>query len=132
MSVDEISLTLPPDEAFHRVAHLVLGGLAVRFDMTFEDMEDLELALDTLLERHGDATEVTVRVRVDAGEVRTAVGPFPDDRVGAELEDGSSDELGLRRILEAVCDRIEVAERDGGQWIELTKSVHVVESRDGA
>ena len=35
MSGDEISLTLPADEEFRRVAHLVVGGLAVRLDLTF-------------------------------------------------------------------------------------------------
>ena len=62
MSGDEIQLTLPADVAFHGVAHLVLGGLAVRLD--------------------------------------------------------------LRRILAAVCDRVRVEDRDGSQWIELTKAIH--------
>ena len=45
MSVDEISLTLPADDAFRRVAHLVLGRLAVRLDLTFESLEDLRAGL---------------------------------------------------------------------------------------
>jgi len=45
--VDEIALTLPADEAFSGVAHLVLGGLAVRLGLTVEILEDLELALVT-------------------------------------------------------------------------------------
>jgi hypothetical protein len=61
VSGDEISLTLPADDAFHRVAHLVLGGLAVRLDLSYEHLEDLELALDALLERSQDDAEVTVR-----------------------------------------------------------------------
>ena len=64
MSGDEISLTLPADDAFHSVAHLVLGGLAVRLDLTFENLEDLELAIDALLERSTDGREVTLLVRV--------------------------------------------------------------------
>jgi hypothetical protein len=118
--VDEISLTLPADEAFHRVAHLVLGGLAVRLQLTYDKLEDLELALDTLLERYGEDGDVTVRVRVGDGEVRTAVGPFAADVVH-ELEHQGSDELDLSRILQAVSDRVEV--NDG--WIELTKRIDV-------
>jgi len=30
VGVDEITLTLPAEREFYRVAHLVLGGLAVR------------------------------------------------------------------------------------------------------
>jgi hypothetical protein len=121
LSVDEIRLTLPADEAFHGVAHLVLGGLAVRLNLTFESLEDLELALDALLERVQRDEEVTVRVRVLDGELQTLVGPFASVRT--ELEDGAGDTLNLSRILGAVCDSVEISERDGSEWVELTKRV---------
>src|SRR5205823_7482710 len=76
VSGDEICLTLPADEAFHGVAHLVLGGLAVRLDLTYENLQDLELALDALLERSSEDGDVTVLVRVGDGAVHTVVGPF--------------------------------------------------------
>src|SRR5262249_55809694 len=44
---DEITLTLPHEREYHRVAHLVLGGLAVRLELTIETLEDLQLALST-------------------------------------------------------------------------------------
>jgi anti-sigma regulatory factor (Ser/Thr protein kinase) len=130
--VDEIALTLPADEAFSGVAHLVLGGLAVRLDLTVETLEDLELALDTLLERSKDAAEdeLTIRVRVKDDEVQTVVGPYQDE-IRKELERDGGDALDLRRILRTVCERVEVTELDGGQWVELTKRVVRV-ARDGA
>ena len=121
MSGDEISLTLPGDEAFHPVAHLVLGGLAARLDLTFENLEDLELAIDALLERFGDGQGVTLVVRVLDGGLQTVVGPFSSVR--AELEDEVDDSLNLRRILGTVCDKVEIVDRDGAQWVELTKRV---------
>jgi anti-sigma regulatory factor (Ser/Thr protein kinase) len=124
MSVDEIRLTLPADEAFHGVAHLVLGGLAVRLDLTFENLEDLELALDSLLERTRRDKEITLRVVLADGELRTIVGPCSSVR--AEFEENSGD-LNLRRILSAVCDSVEIEERDGGEWVELTKRVQTAE-----
>jgi hypothetical protein len=129
LSGDEISLTLPADEAFHRVAHLVLGGLAVRLDLSFENLEDLELALDALLERTRAEESVIVRVRMDDGELRTTVGPFA--AVRAELEPGAADDLNLSRILAAVCDSVEIADRDGSQWVEMTKRVQTVEGGAG-
>jgi hypothetical protein len=39
------------------------------------------------------------------------------------LEEGRDDSLNLRRILGTVCDRVEIAERDGTQWVELVKRV---------
>jgi hypothetical protein len=122
VSGDEIRLTLPADEAFHGVAHLVLGGLAVRLDLTYEDLQDLELALDALLERSNGTGEMTVVVHVGDGTVSTVVGPFSSLR--AELEAAGSDSLDLRRILAAVCDGVHVEDRDGGQWVELIKSIH--------
>jgi hypothetical protein len=119
MSGDEISLTLPADEAFHPVAHLVLGGLAVRLDLTFESLEDLELAIDALLERFGTGQGVTLLVRVLDGGLQTVIGPFSSVR--AELEAEVDDSLNLRRILGTVCDNVEIVDRDGGQWVELTK-----------
>src|SRR5262249_40212817 len=60
---DEITLTIPRDPEFHRVAHLVLGGLAVRLDLTIENLEDLEIALDAILDRTDpDAGEITIRM----------------------------------------------------------------------
>jgi hypothetical protein len=128
LSGDEIQLTLPGDEAFHRVAHLVLGGLAVRLNLTFESLEDLELALDALLERTQADDEIQLRVRVLDGELQTVVGPFASVR--AELEQGG-DALTLSRILGAVCDSVEISDRDGSEWVELTKRVDKAEGAVG-
>jgi hypothetical protein len=128
VSGDEIRLTLPADEAFHGVAHLVLGGLAVRLDLTYEDLQDLELALDTLLERSTGDGDVTLLVQVGDGSVRAVVGPFSSLR--AELEANGGDALDLKRILAAVCDGVQVEDRAGSQWVELTKIIHTG-TRDG-
>jgi hypothetical protein len=128
-NVDEISLTLPADEGFHRVAHLVLGGLAVRLDLSLESLEDLELALDALLERAADGEGVTLLVRVLDGELQTVVGPLESAR--AELERRDDESLDLGRILETVCDQVEIVEREGSQWVELTKRVDNVKGGAG-
>jgi hypothetical protein len=123
---DEISLTLPADEAFHRVAHLVLGGLAVRLDLTYERLEDLELAVDALLERQAEGQDVTLVVRVLDGALQTSIGPL--ESVREELQHSHDDALDLRRILGTVCDNVEILDRSGGQWVELTQ--HVEKLRD--
>ena len=124
MVADEICLTLPADDAFHGVAHLVLGGLAARLNLSFEHLEDLELALGSLLERPSDGREVTLRVVVEDHMLRTIVGPFSSVR--AELEEGDTNSLNLGRILRAVCDSVEIEDRDGSQWVELTKRMDAV------
>jgi len=73
---DEITLTLPRERDFHRVAHLVLGGLAVRLELTIENLEDLQIALDAILDGTDPARgDITVRMRVSDGELET-VGRF--------------------------------------------------------
>lgn len=121
MNRDEITLTIPRQRPFDRVAHLVLGGVALRLNLTFEHLDDLEVALASLLERARDAGEVTVTVRVAEDAIETAIGPFADD-LSAELT-RAGDGVGLRRVLETVVDDVNVARRDDGHWVELTKNI---------
>jgi hypothetical protein len=124
VSADQIALTLPGDDAFHGVAHLVLGGVATRHDLTMETLEDLTLGLDTVLERYGERTDhVTVLARIEEHEAVIEVGPFPRGELKAELEGESGEALDARRILHAVSDGVEVLERDGADWVRLTKRV---------
>ena len=117
---DEITLTMPPGRPFHRVAHLVVGGLAVRLNLTYDILEDLQLALDELLERVEDDS-VTVTVRLDGEALRTSIGPFAGDRLRHELEQEVSESMTLRRLLETVVDDVEVDRRDSADYVELTK-----------
>jgi anti-sigma regulatory factor (Ser/Thr protein kinase) len=123
---DEITLTLPRQRPFVRIAHLVLGGLAVRLDLTFENLEDLQIALAGLLDRPDGDGFVTLAVRVEDGTLHAIVGPF-DDAFRTELEREPDDGVGLRRVLETVVDDVDLGTRGGGVWVELTKSVQAVE-----
>ena len=122
MTHDTITLTLPPDREFQRVAHLVLGGLAVRLNLTLEALEDLQLALDGLLDTGSAEQEVTLNLSVLPDAIEAWVGPFSGEAVRRELELGG-DGVGLRRVLDTVVDRVEVAERNGGDWVQLTKRI---------
>ena len=124
-ATDEITLTLPPERRFFGVAHLVLGGLAARHNLTVENLDDLQLALDGLLDREAGAA-VTVALRIEHETIHASVGPFDGDGLRADLEREPDDAVGLRRLLETVVDRFELAERGGGHWVELTKSAATV------
>jgi hypothetical protein len=116
---DRVTLVLPAEEEFRPIAHLVVGGLAARFDLTLDVLDDIQVGLDALLARRDDRGEVVLTVQVDDRVVRATVGPFPPTGLDDLERDGP--ELGLRRVLETVCDTFEVDERDGGAWVELTK-----------
>lgn len=122
MTSGTIRLEIPSQRDFFGVAHLVLGGLASRHDLTIENFEDLLLALDGLLDRSEGADSVTVSVQVDGDEITADVGPFADGTVREELESATADGIGLRRLLGAVVDGYAVREREGGDWVRLTKT----------
>lgn len=117
--MDEITLTLPREPDFHRVAHLVLGGLAVRLDLTIENLEDLQLALDAVLASSDPAAgDVTVRMCLHDGELETVIGPLTRKLLD-EIEREPDAELGLRRVLESTVEDIHV----DGDNVRLTKRV---------
>jgi hypothetical protein len=117
--IDEITLTLPRDADFHRVAHLVLGGLAVRMDLTVENLEDLQIALDSILGRSElEPGDITVRMAIRDGALETRVGPLPA-HVLDEVEREQGSELSLRRVLESTVDDVQV----DGDTVRLTKKV---------
>ena len=117
---DEITLTIPREADFHRVAHLVLGGLAVRLDLTIENLEDIQLALDAILDRaDDDGDDVTVRMALGNGELQTIVGPLGAQLLD-EIEKEHAGELDLRRVLESTVDDVHV----DGEFVRLTKKVN--------
>jgi hypothetical protein len=122
MTPDEITLTIPRDRALYSVAHLVLGGLGIRLNLTIEHLEDLQLALDAVLERAREEEQVTIAVSVREGAIETAIGPMRDG-VRDELEATEGEGVGLRRILDTLVDNVELTPRDGGEWVKLTKAV---------
>jgi hypothetical protein len=119
VAADEITLTIPRTPEFQRVAHLVLGGLAVRLDLTIERLEDVELALDAVLSavEPGEG-EITVRMCLRDGELETVVGPLAPSILD-EIEREPDTSLGLRRVLESTVDDVHV----DGEWVRLTKKV---------
>jgi anti-sigma regulatory factor (Ser/Thr protein kinase) len=116
---DEIRLVIPADEDFRQIAHLVVSGLALRLDLTYDSLEDLQVAVEALLGLRDDQDDVVVAVHVEQEDVRVAVGPLPVDAVEELDRDGP--DFGLRRVLATVSDAFRVSERDDGCWVELTK-----------
>jgi len=116
---DEVRLTLPAEEDFRPIAHLVVGGFGVRVDLTFADLDDLQVALEALLGCRDDEGDIVITINAGEGAVRASVGPFAAGALDSLERDDAP--LGLRRVLETVCDSYEIEERDGGSWVELSK-----------
>jgi hypothetical protein len=100
----------------------VLGGLGIRLNLTIEHLEDLQLAVDNVLERSSEAGNVTIALRLKDAEIEAAIGPMRDG-VRAELEAVDGDDVGLRRILDTLVDSVELTPGEGGDWLKMTKLV---------
>jgi hypothetical protein len=120
VTTDEIRLVIPAEEDFRPIAHLVTGGLAMRLDVTYADLEDLQVGIEALLALRDDAGELVLSLSADDGVLHASLGPFAPETVHQEDADGGLD---LRRVLETVCDTHEIEERADGAWVELTKRV---------
>lgn len=120
--LDTVEITIPREPDFSIVAELVVGGIAARRDVTLEVLDDLQLALGSLLEHdEADDGEVTVLLRVADNTIEVSVGPV-GEHTAEVLDDDAGETLGLRRLLDTTVDDATVSRRDGGAWVELRKS----------
>ena len=106
---DRIVLTIPAEERFRSVATLVVGGSGSRADLPYERMDDLQLAVLSVLEA-ADREEITLEVDTDEAGVRLVLGP---------VRDGSSDDDGLALVLARLVDDVAHERRDGAAWLSL-------------
>ncbi len=92
------TIELPARRGYADVAVLVIGGVAARFELPVDRVDDLLLAVDSLLMQ--DVLGETVRIETDAttATLVVRVGPFSPGRL---------DDAGLRRVLARLVDTIE-------------------------
>jgi hypothetical protein len=121
-----ITLSIPPEKPFHGVARLVVGGLAARLDLSYEHLEDIQLALASVLERDSylAGSHVTVRLSVKPDSVGMVIGPL-ESRLRSDLASEDEEELSLRRLLSTLVDTVEVEPGEGGDWLTLDKRVRI-------
>jgi anti-sigma regulatory factor (Ser/Thr protein kinase) len=123
---DSIELTLPAGREWHAVARLVLGGIADRQNLPFEDLDDLQLAVERLLVEAASQDSVRLRIDVIDQGIRVGVGPLAERALADALQgpDAPPGELTLRRILQTVVDSFGVEElEEGGIVVRLQKAV---------
>jgi hypothetical protein len=120
----DIRLKIPHEKPYHGIARLVVGGLAARLDLSYEHLDDLQLALGTVLENEGysQSAEVTVELRVREDGVEMAIGPLQAREVRTDLE-RNGDTVSLRRLLSTVVERVELEQRADGGWLHLEKRI---------
>jgi hypothetical protein len=120
VTTNEIRLVIPAEEDFRPIAHLVTGGLAARLDVTYDELDDLQVGIEALLALRDDVDELVVSLSTGDGTLHASLGPFP---LEALRDDGSDGGLDVHLVLATVCDTHEIQQRDGAAWVELTKRI---------
>jgi hypothetical protein len=124
MTAERIDLEAPLTGDFQPVVRLIIGGIAERVDFAFEEIDDLQLAVERLLAEAGNQSSVRLSFEVAEGRVRARVGPLSERKVADALRngEGAPGELTLARILQTVVDSFGVEEvSDGGIVVRLEK-----------
>ena len=126
MPSDRIELIAPVGQAWEAVIRMVLGGIADRLDLGFDQLDDLQLAVERLLAEGDPQSPITFSFEIHEGGVRTRIGPLRDVALAEALQgpEPPPGELTLPRILSTVVDSYGVEEvADGHLVVRLEKQV---------
>ncbi len=124
--IELVELETPIGSEWEPVFRLVLGGVADRLGLGFEELDDLQLGDERLLAEAGPQRSVRLAFELASDHVRTRVGPLREAPIAAALQGPppGPGELGLRRVLDTVVDSFGVEEStDGELFVRLEKRV---------
>jgi hypothetical protein len=95
----------------------VIGGIAARFELPVDRVDDLLLAVDSVLMQDVAGDTVRIEADVTATGLVVRLGPFPRGRI---------DDAALHRVLTRLVDAVEEVALDGrtGAWLELAVGSH--------
>jgi len=109
-ALGRVQLSVPRDPAFRTALRLLVGGLGSRSALSYDQVDELQLAVDAVLAHRTVAGDsLLVKADVDGEGLSLTLGRFlPEDDPG-----------GLR-VLERLVGRVRVVRaEEGDEWIEL-------------
>ena len=118
--VDSVTLSVPTGRAFRHALRLLVAGLGSSSQLSYEELDELQLAVESLLaHRVVAADSLRVEADLDESSLSLALGPFL-----------SADDPGGRRVFEQLVRRARVVRReDGSEWVELGAGVPAIVER---
>ncbi len=115
--VERVALTVPGELRYVGVVRLFVGGVAARVGLGFEAMDDLQLALESVVRRAVPCREITLETCIDGDALSVLVGPFERDLLRPDTSDGRA--LELERLLSALVTGAESISGDDGYRLRL-------------
>jgi hypothetical protein len=112
-----ITLTVPGERRYIGIVRLFVGGLATRLDLGYDAMDDLQLALESVLRASAPGGQITLEACMENDSVSILVGPL--DRDPLRSDESGPDTLELERVLSALVTGSESIARDDGCWLRL-------------
>ncbi len=124
---ERIELEAPLAGDFQAVVRLIIGAIGERVDFGFEEIDDLQLAVERLLVEAGSEGSVQLVFDFREGGIRTLVGPLSERAVADALRDGDArpGELTLKRILQTVVDSFGVEDVAGERIVVRLEKLKV-------
>jgi len=118
---DALVLTFPNESRFFALVRLVLSGLAAQLDLPYEQVDDLQLAVEGALAGESPPGDV-VTLRIEPREESLSVSLSPISS-GASSNAEGGDGLGFNRIAGKLVDVVEIVTVDGSDWLRLEKRI---------
>lgn len=121
--MSDVTVSVPARPEFVRILRSVIASVAARADLTFDQIDDLRLAVDEacaqLLFIEGDAGSITVRTRlIDGGGVEVVASI---DRAGAPWPPAGAERTLTWQVLSALADEARFEQSNGHPALRLTK-----------
>lgn len=106
---DLVELELPVGRAYASVGRLVAAGVAMRRDVSAERVEDLQTALDTVLQWTIAGERIHLALWITSDGLHVEAGPFPSD----------VDWRGIDGVLSELVDELVIRASGGDVWVLL-------------
>jgi hypothetical protein len=117
----QIELSIPAGRQFHPTGRLVAGGLASRVGLDVDRMDDLRLAVESVLLQRPAAETLLLTMTESASDIHLRIGPFAPTAPGRP---------GLERVLATLVDDSSAQRTEHGDWIAIRVNRRRV-SREG-
>jgi hypothetical protein len=128
---DPVVLIVPRDGPAMSAMRVITGWVASRHDLALDQLDDIDLALETVLAgEHAPGEPLSLTITVLSGEIHLLIGGLTNQALRSNLEIGCQFQptrewpLDVRLFLSAFVDAYTLIDRDGASFsISMQKRI---------